>query len=54
MRQDVFSVTEGDVVLSWPASLSADSIQEVKDWLKIAERKIVRSEKTVETTDEPT
>jgi hypothetical protein len=46
MRQDVFSVTEGDVVLSWPASLSPESIEEVKDWLKIAERKIVRSEKS--------
>lgn len=46
VRQDVFSVTEGEVVLSWPAQLSLDSIQEIKDWLKIAERKIVRSEKT--------
>lgn len=45
IRQDVFSVTEGDVVLSWPPALSADSIQEIKDWLKIAERKIARSEK---------
>jgi hypothetical protein len=46
MRQDVFSITEGDVVLSWPASLSLESIEEIKDWLKIAERKIARSEKS--------
>ncbi len=46
MRQDVFSITEGDVVLAWPTPLSAESIQEIKDWLKIAERKIVRSEKS--------
>jgi hypothetical protein len=46
MRQDVFSITEGDVVLSWPASLSTESIEEIKDWLKIAERKITRSEKS--------
>jgi hypothetical protein len=43
MRQDVFSVTEGDLVLSWPTRLSLESIEEVKDWLKIAERKIARS-----------
>jgi hypothetical protein len=43
MRQDVFSVTEGDLVLSWPTPLSLESIEEVKDWLKIAERKIARS-----------
>ena len=53
MRQDVFSVTEGDVVLSWPASLTADSIQEIKDWLKIAERKIIRSGKVVTPPEEP-
>jgi len=46
MRQDVFSLAEGDVVLSWPTPLSAESIEEVKDWLKIAERKIVRSERS--------
>jgi hypothetical protein len=46
MRQDVFSITEGDVVLAWPTPLSTESIQEIKDWLKIAERKIVRSEKS--------
>jgi hypothetical protein len=43
MRQDVFSVEEGEVVLSWPVSLSQESIEEVKDWLKILERKIARS-----------
>jgi hypothetical protein len=46
MRQDVFSITEGDVVLSWPTPLSSDSIEEIKDWLRIAERKISRSEVT--------
>jgi hypothetical protein len=54
LRQDVFSITEGDVVLSWPASLSLESIEEIKDWLKIAERKIARSEKSKAETDPPT
>jgi hypothetical protein len=43
MKQDVFSLTEGEVVLSWPTPLSADSIEDLKSWLKIMERKIVRS-----------
>jgi hypothetical protein len=55
MRQDVFSLTEGEVVLSWPTPLSADSIADLKDWLKIVERKIGRSEKstTEPMVDEP-
>jgi hypothetical protein len=53
MRQDVFSVTEGDVVLSWPTPLSLESIQEVQDWLKIAERKIIRSERSKSAEPEP-
>ena|ERR1035437_2633753 len=46
MKQDVFSIAEGEVVLSWPTPLSADSIADLKDWLKIVERKIARAEKT--------
>jgi hypothetical protein len=43
MKQDVFSLTEGEVVLSWPTPLSKESIDDLKDWLKIVERKIARS-----------
>jgi hypothetical protein len=46
MREDVFSLSEGEVVLRWPTPLSAESIQDLKDWLKIVERKISRSEKS--------
>lgn len=52
MRQDVFSLAEGEVVLSWPSSLSADSIADLKDWLKIVERKIARSEKPTDEQQE--
>lgn len=53
MKQDIFSVAEGEVVLSWPTPLSADSIEDLKAWLKIIERKISRSEavKTEATAD---
>lgn len=43
MKQDVFSLSEGEAVLSWPTPLSAESIADIKDWLKIMERKISRS-----------
>lgn len=43
MRQEVFTVTEGDVTIQWPERLSADSLQDFKDWLRILERKITRS-----------
>ena len=43
MKEDVFSLSEGRVVIQWPTPLSAESIQDLKDWLKIVERKIARS-----------
>jgi hypothetical protein len=48
MRQDVFSLTEGTVTIQWPTQLSAESIQDLKDWLKIVERKIARSSEPVD------
>jgi hypothetical protein len=43
MRQDIFSLAEGDIKIQWPASISEESYQDVADWLKILERKIKRS-----------
>jgi hypothetical protein len=44
MRQDVFSLDDGgEVTISWPVPLTADMITDIKDWLKIVERKIARS-----------
>lgn len=40
MRQDVFSVDEGDVILRWPTPLSANSLSLVKLWLQIVEKKL--------------
>jgi hypothetical protein len=44
VRQDVFSLDNGgEVTISWPVPLTADMITDIKDWLKIVERKIARS-----------
>lgn len=43
MNQDTFTISEGIAVLQWPARLSADSVQDLEDWLELALRKIKRS-----------
>jgi hypothetical protein len=53
MQEDVFSLSEGRVVLQWPTPLSADSIQDLKDWLRLVERKITRSVASPEETEKP-
>jgi|HubBroStandDraft_4_1064222.scaffolds.fasta_scaffold34355_3 hypothetical protein len=52
MRQDVFSLTEGDAVIHWPAPLSADSISELEAWPDLVKRKIRRA--AAEPFDKPT
>lgn len=42
-RQDVFSLSEGPVTLSWPAELSKESYEDLTAWLDIVKRKIGRS-----------
>jgi hypothetical protein len=48
VREDVFSLPEGQVRLQWPTPLSKESIADLKDWLEIVERKIARSTATAE------
>lgn len=43
MKEDVFSLREGDVTLQWPEAMSADSYQDLEDWTKLLLRKIKRS-----------
>jgi hypothetical protein len=45
-REDVFSLSEGPVTLTWPAVLSKDSFEDLSAWLDIVKRKIGRSIKT--------
>lgn len=47
MRQDIFSLDNGgEVTISWPVPLTQDMVTDIKDWLKIVERKIARSTET--------
>ena len=43
MRQDVFSLAEGEAVIHWPTPLSPDSISDLEEWLDLVKRKIKRS-----------
>lgn len=43
MKEDVFSLREGDVTLQWPETLSAESYQDLEDWTKLLLRKIKRA-----------
>lgn len=51
VRQDVFSIAEGEVSIQWPASLSPESFEDIGDWLDILKRKIGRSVRLEEPTD---
>jgi hypothetical protein len=53
MHEDVYSIPEGRIVVQWPATLSAESLQEVKDYLKLLERKISRSTGKDSTKEQP-
>jgi hypothetical protein len=43
MKEDVFSLKEGDVVLQWPERLSAESYEDLAAWAQIILRKIKRA-----------
>ena len=43
MKQDIFALSVGVVMVSWPSTMSADEGADVLEWLKIVERKIRRS-----------
>jgi len=43
IRQDVFTLDEGQVVLRWPSNMSASSYEDFKTWIELQLRKIGRS-----------
>lgn len=43
IREDIFSMAEGDVVLQWPSRLTQESFNDFQDWLKLIERKAQRA-----------
>ena len=42
MKEDVFTLAEGDAVLHWPTTISPESYIDLKDWLGLMLRKIER------------
>lgn len=46
VSREVSSLLEGEAMLQWPATLSADSVQELEDWLDLVIRKLKRRVKT--------
>ncbi len=48
MNNDVFTLSEGEVVLRWPKHMSPESYQDFKDWLELITRKVKRSVETKE------
>ena len=50
MKEDVFTLAEGDAVLQWPTTISIESYTDLKDWLGLMLRKI---ERQAQADDEP-
>ena len=42
MKEDVFTLKEGDVVFQWPERISPESFQDLEDWTGLLLRKIKR------------
>lgn len=42
MKEDVYTLVEGDVVLQWPEQLSYESFQELDAWMKLMLHKLQR------------
>ena len=53
MKEDVFTLDEGNAVLQWPATLSPASHADLKDWLDLMLRKIERQAPADDENAEP-
>lgn len=52
IKEDVFSVDEGQLVLQWPERLSRISAKDAEDWLALIGRKIRRAADAPRSSDE--
>ena len=52
MKEDIFTLDEGDVVFQWPERLSQESYEDLEAWAKLILRKIQRG--VGKDADEPT
>ncbi|MDT8758195.1 hypothetical protein MZO42_05755 [Sphingomonas psychrotolerans] len=41
-RSETFNADEGDIRITWPSNLSAQSVEDMKDWLELLKRRIAR------------
>jgi hypothetical protein len=41
-RSETFDADEGEIRISWPANLSLQSVEDMKDWLELLKRRIAR------------
>lgn len=48
IKQDVFTGDTGDIIVRWPAVVSANDIEDVEAWLDMLKRKIKRSVQSAE------
>lgn len=48
MKQDVYPLSTGDVVLQWPTEMSSDDLDEFKDWLTLVTKKVTRTVRSLE------
>ena len=53
MNQDTFTLDEGQVVLQWPADISAESYDDLKAWLDLITRRMKRTVTTGANGEEP-
>lgn len=51
MKEDVFSLDEGAVVLQWPDRLSRTSAEDMKEWLDLISKKVDRAAASAELDD---
>lgn len=51
-RSETFNADEGDIRITWPSNLSAQSVEDMRDWLELLKRRIARRAGVSETTQE--
>jgi len=53
VREDVFTMDYGNVVIQWPERMTKEDIQDLSDWMEIVIRKIKRSSNDNSPDDDP-
>lgn len=53
MRTDCFTLSESEVVIQYPDSMSQEDFEDFCEWLTILKRKVGRTVKSIAPTDKP-